>query len=173
MDIRDLQLSLSFDQIKSIPKEQFKKIIKEKVKIKSFELLTRIQATHSKSKNIVYKKLGLQTYLSPDSLLTIKEKSFIFSARARMLDVKANFKTGKTNLRCRKCLKEEETQRHLLECSELMDNSVMIGSNIPKYEDLFSTDLDKVEVIGKILLQKYHHLVTPHRALPDQASAAT
>ena len=137
-DIRNLQLSLSFDQIKSIPKEQFKKIIKEKVKIKSFELLTKIQAT---SKHIVYKKLGLQTYLSPDSSLTIKEKSLIFSARARMLDVKANFKAGKTNLRCRKCLKEEETQRHLLECSELMDNSVMIGSNIPKYEDLFSTEL--------------------------------
>ena len=69
-----------------------------------------------------------------------------------MLDVKANFKAGKTNLLCRKCLKEEETQRHLLECSEMMDNSVMIGSNILKYEDLFSTDLDKVEVIGKILL---------------------
>ena len=90
-----------------------------------------------------------------------------------MLDVKANFKAGKTNLRCRKCLKEEETQRHLLKCSELMDNSVMIGSNIPKYEYLFSTDLDKVEVIEKILLQKFHHLITPHRALPDQASAAT
>ena len=105
--------------------------------------------------------------------LTIKEKSLIFSARARMLDVKANFKVGKTNLRCRKCLKEEETQRHLLECSELMDNSVMIGSSKPKYEDLFSTDLDKVEVIGRILLQKFHNLVTSHRALPDQASAAT
>ena len=134
---------------------------------------TKIQATHSKSKNIVYKKLGIQTYLSPDSSLTIKEKSFIFSARARMIDVKANFKVGKTNLRCRKCLKEEETQSHLLECPELMDNSVMIGSDIPKYEDLFSTDMDKVEVIGRILLQKFHKLVTPHCALPDKASAAT
>ena len=166
MDIKDLQLSLSFDQIKNIPKEQFKKVIKDKVKIKSFEYLTKIQATHSKSKNIVYKKLGLQTYLSSDSSLTIKEKSFIFSARARMIDVKANFKVGKTNLRCRKCLKEEETQSHILECPELMDNSVMIGSDIPKYEDLFSTDVDKVEVIGKILLQKFHKLVTPHCALP-------
>ena len=27
---------------------------------------------------------------------------------------------------------EEETQKHLLECPELMDNSVMIGSDIPK-----------------------------------------
>ena len=91
-----------------------------------------------------------------------------------MLDVKANFKVGKTNLRCRKCLMEEETQKHLLECPELMDNSVMIGSSNPKYEDLFSTDMDKVEVIRKILLQKFHKLVTLHChcALPDQVSAA-
>ena len=126
-----------------------------------------------RQKNIVYKNLGLQTYLGPDSSLTIKEKSLIFSARARMLDVKANFKAGKSDLRCRKCLKAEETQRHLLECSELNDNGLMIGSNVPKYEDLFSTDLDKVEVIGRILLKKFHHLVNHHCALPDQASAAT
>ena len=122
-----------------------------------------IQATHSKSQNIVYRKLGLQTYLGPKSSLTIKEKSLICSARARMLDLKANFKVGKTDLRCRKCLMDEETQRHLLECSELNNNDVVIGSNIPKYEDLFSTELDKVEVIGRILLQKYQLL---HRAQP-------
>ena len=64
-------------------------------------------------------------------------------------------KVGKTDLRFRKCLKEEERQRH---CTELIDNGVMIGSTIPKYEDLFSADVDKVEVIGRNLLQKYHSL---------------
>ena len=68
---------------------------------------------------------------------------------------------------------EEETQKHLLECPELMDNSVMIGSSNPKYEDLSSTPRDKVEIIGRILLQKFHKLVPPHCALPSQASAAT
>ena len=33
--------------------------------------------------------------LSADSSLTIKEKSLIFSVRAIMLDVKANFKVGR------------------------------------------------------------------------------
>ena len=171
MDKKDLKLSLTFDQIRMIPKEQFNKIVKEKVKMKSFELLTNIQATHSKTKNIVYKKLCLQTYLGPDSSLSIKEKSMLFAARSRMLDVKANFKVGKTDLRCRKCLKEEETQRHLLDCSELLDNSVIVGSNIPKYEDLFSADADKVKVIGRILLQKFQRLVL-HRAQPNLARAA-
>ena len=35
-------------------KEMFKKMVKEKVIKKSFEILTKIQATHSKAKNIVY-----------------------------------------------------------------------------------------------------------------------
>ena len=172
MDKKDLKLSLTFDQIRLIPKEQFNKIVKEKVKMKSFELLTNIQATHSKTKNIVYKKLCSQTYLGPDSSLTIREKSMIFAARSRMLDVKANFKVGKIDLRCRKCLKDEETQRHLLDCSELMDNSVIFGSNIPKYEDLFSADMNKVKVIGRILLQKFQKLVTLQGAQPVKARAA-
>ena len=92
-----------------------------------------------------------------------------------MLDVKANFKAGKTDLTCRKCLVEEETQKHLLECPDLKDNSIVTEFNIPDYEDLFSTDCEKVEVIGRILLQKFRCLVTNHRAQPGphQASAAT
>ena len=153
MNIRDLGLYLTFDQIKIISKEQFKKMVKEKVKMKSFEFLTKIQATHSKARNIVYKKLNLQTYLGSDSSLSIKEKSLIFAARARMLDVKANFKTGKTDLNCRLCLIEEETQRHLLNCSELKDSSLVTGSTVPEYDDLFSTECEKVEAIGRVLLQ--------------------
>ena len=65
---------------------------------------------------------------------------------------------------------EEESQKHLLECSKLSNNDVVIGANIPKYEDLFSTEMDKVEVIGRILLQKFQLL---HRAQLVQASAAT
>ena len=94
------------------------------------DLLNFSQREHFKVKKHCLQKAWPSNIsdLSADSSLTIKEKSLIFSARARILDVKANFKVGKTNLR-RKCLKEEETQKHLLECPELMDNSVMTGSN--------------------------------------------
>ena len=175
MDIRDLGLQCTFDQIRAISKEQFREIVREKVKKKSFECLTKIQATHSKAKNIVYKKLSLQTYLGCGSSLSIREKSLIFAARARMLDLKANFKTGKTDLSCRKCLIEEETQKHLIECSELKDNSLVTDSNVPEYDDIFSTERDKVEAIGRILIQKFARLVTNHCAQSgsNQASAAT
>ena len=51
----------------------------------------------------------------------------------------------------------------------------MGNSNIPEYEDLYSTDCEKVEAIGRVLLLKFHCLVTCHRAQPgsNQACAAT
>ena len=174
IDMRELGLFLTFDQIKNISKEKFKQVLRDRVRKKSFDFLTKIQATHSKTKNLVYLKLALQTYLSQYSSLTIREKSLIFAARVRMLNVKANFKNGKTDLKCRKCLKEEETQRHLTECSQLNDNCIVVKANIPKYEDIFSTESDKVEVIGRILLQKFQHLVNNQCAQHGfQASAAT
>ena len=70
---------------------------------------------------------------------------------------------------------EEETQRHLLKCSELKDSSVVNGSTVPEYDDLFSTECDKVEAIGRVLLQKFDKLVNYHRAQlgSNQASAGT
>ena len=92
-----------------------------------------------------------------------------------MLDVKANFKAGRTDLSCRLCLIEEETQRHLLKCSELKDSSIVTGSTVPEYDDLFSTECEKVEAIGRVLLQKFDNLVNNHRAQlgSNQASAGT
>ena len=88
--------------------------------------------------------------------MNIKEKSFIFSARSRMLDLKANFKTGQSDLICSKCLKAEENQKHLLVCPSLADNSIMNTSYLPQYEDLFSDEAVKIENIGKILMTKFN-----------------
>ena len=67
----------------------------------------------------------MQEYLTPKISMKIKEKSFIFAARTRMIDVYGNFKQGKTNILCRKCLNEVEEQIHLLDCQALNDNGIM------------------------------------------------
>ena len=69
--------------------------MKEKIRIKAFHYLVQLQQTHNKSKNVKYEELKLQDYLSPKNEMTIKEKSFVFAARTRMMDVKGNFKQGK------------------------------------------------------------------------------
>ena len=52
--------------------------------------------------------------------LTRDQVSINFKARTRMLKVKSNYKNGNTNLLCRLCKKDEETQKHALEeCEEI------------------------------------------------------
>ena len=52
---------------------------------------------------------------------------------------------------------------------------IVTDSNVPDYDDLFSTDCDKVKTIGRIITQKFNCLVTNYRAQlgSHQASAAT
>ena len=86
--------------------------------------------------------------------MNIIEKSFIFGARTRMLDLKSNFKNGQSDLICRGCFKAEETQEHLLVCPSLADNRILNSSKLPQFEDLFSDETEKIENIGQIIIHK-------------------
>ena len=133
------------------------------------EYLKQIQKTKSKSSNLKYETLKLQDYLKPGNNLTIQMKAFIFSARSRMINVKCNYKTGQTDLKCRKCSSEDEDQEHLLKCAALLDNSIVSG-DIPEYQDLFSTNTEKVAKISNILKSKFDLLTQPSA---QSSSAAT
>ena len=146
----------SFDDICEMTKISFKKIVKSKVKEKALLFLKDLQKSHSKSKHLIYNDLNLQNYLKSD--MTIKEKSFIFLAKSRMLDLKCNFKYGLTDLLCSKCRIEEENQEHLLSCTALVEKSVVNSEYIPQYDDIFSNDTKKLSMIGKILMIKFNLL---------------
>ena len=88
-----------------------------------------------------------------------------------MTEVKCNFKTGKTDLNCRKCRKVEESQEHLLKCPELLKCPDQV-----KYLDLFGKDVVKLSAIGKFLLKCYKLVINMpnvHSPAPNRASAAT
>ena len=155
-DISDLELNLTFDDIETIDQKRFKSLVKQQIHIKALEYLIKIKSTHSKGKEICYGKLEIQNYLSSKSNLTIQEKSFVFSSRTRMIKLKSNFKLGQIDLNCSKCGKEEESQKHLLSCSAIMENCIISNSYIPIYEDIFGSDLLKVTNIGKIMFHKFN-----------------
>ena len=164
-DLKYLEIQLNFEDIKKTSKTTFKQLVKEKVKTKAFLYLTDLQMSHSKSKELKYADLQLQSYLKPGNSLTIKEKSSIFTARSRMLNVKCNFKIGESDLMCRKCRLAEEDQRHLLICPKLSDNSLS-NCRLPDYEDMLGLNTSKIEIIGRILIQRFNLLISNNNLTP-------
>ena len=151
-DLQKLNIHLDFERIKSHTKESFKRLVKEHVNTEAFKYLKNLQQTHSKARPLQYSKFSLQRYLKADSNMTTKEKSFTFSVRTRMIDLKSNFKEGKNSLNCRLCDKHEETQQNLLICTALVTDEPMKAQT---YSDLFCEEKEKIYNIAMLLKKKF------------------
>ena len=88
--------------------------------------------------------------------MTIKEKSFCFAARSRMVDVRCNKLFGQSQLKCRLGCDTNETQSHLLDCAALTASDII--KDLPDYADIYGKDCAKLEAISKILQVKFKHL---------------
>ena len=84
------------------------------------------------------------------------QASTLFRTRIRMIRLKGNYKNGSTNLICRACKTDTETQQHILEeC--LAIHLGRIGPTI----DPFSNDLDKLKKIAKEIEEIVRNLEAP------------
>ena len=102
IDMNDLDINLTEHQIKSMKKISFKKIIKEKLKIKASEYLFSYKENENRSKLYKLKlksKFELQKYLKSEKLST-KEKRLLFSLRTRMTNVKTNYRNISISSTC-------------------------------------------------------------------------
>ena len=111
------------------------------------------QSSHTKSKNMSYNELNLQDYLRPETNLTNKEKAFAFASRAHMLDLKNNFKMGKSDFNCSLGCNQLEDQPHLLSCPIINSES-----DQENYSDIFGTDPKKIEAITKTLIRQVNKI---------------
>ena len=153
-DLAEVKINMSFEEIANVSEEAFKNFVKEKVQKAALDYLKNLQLIHSKSKNQCYNELSLQGYLkSGTSNMTIKEKSFCFAARSRMIDVRCNYPQGQGQLMCRLGCNKKETQNHLLECGALTDSNIV--QELPTYADIHGKDIAKMERTSKILQAKF------------------
>ena len=134
-------------------KYKFKKLVKEKIKIKASEFIYSIRDKENRSKSKNLKTFKLQNYLRTNNIST-KEKKLLFSLRTRSVDVKTNYRNKyKMNMYCRVCQDqtEEESEKHLLKCKILIEN---IDSDIDisnaKYENIFSDNIEEQVSITKV-----------------------
>ena len=87
-----------------------------------------------------------------DNGMSNKEKSFAFTARAQMLEVKCNFKFEKSDLKCSLGCNAKEDQEHLLYCPALNDDDL---TAVPKYDDIYSSNQMKIKKVTQILIKKF------------------
>ena len=122
-------------------------------------------------KEIVFKQFSLQEYLLARNSLTNKEKSFVFRARSRTLEVKCNFKLGQSNLQCRLCDSHPEDQESLMTCPALVTAEDLPAAQQPPYSDIFSDNSKKVLDTAKLLQKKFALFTTKvNRPKPCSAS---
>ena len=155
-DLQMLDLDLSEETIMKMKKQTFKKIIKQKLKEKSTEFLFNLKLKENRSKSKKLNTFNFQEYLLTDRLNT-RQKKLLFSMRTRSVDVKTNYKSMHTfNMLCRLCKKEEDSEKHYLECEEIIKNiDHSIDLTQANYENIFSSNIDDQIVITKIFDQVF------------------
>ena len=91
-DLEEVWPGMTIDSIGNYKRDQFKKIVKEKIVQSAFDYLRKIQKTHSKVKDIVYSESDIQKYLI-DKRFTFEEKSLLVKLRGSMSDIKVNLRS--------------------------------------------------------------------------------
>ena len=81
-----------------------------------------------------------------------EEKQTIFKLRCRTTDLKTNFKGMYNFLECSARGLEEETQKHILECSVLRSSNED-SEETPKYENLFEGEINDQIKIAKLFIK--------------------
>ena len=149
-DMEIFNINLSLDEISRLTKYSLKNLLNKKSDAKVLNSLNSQKG--NKVNQIKHKKLEMQKYLLPNTM-SIEQQKFLFQLRSRMLDFKINFKGGQTNLTCDLCQNHIDDQESLLTCEKLIDHT-SITNNLPKYEDIFSEQVNTQLNILSILQER-------------------
>ena len=153
MDLKELNLNITIDNIRKMKKSRLKIIINQAIKEKTFCDMVQKKESHSKVRLIKHERLEMQNYLKPNELkVKLEEAQEIFKMRSRVSDVKTNFKGKYENFECEICKIEYETQQHIIECKEINKNRKE-EKIIPKYEELFKRNVKNQVTIVRHFLE--------------------
>ena len=151
--LKDLDLKMSFEEIRETSKHNFKKIVYAKVKQLGFRYLLRQKSEQSKAKNVQYSKFEIQEYLIGGNCKREVAK-MIFKARTMSVDIKMNKKWKYGDVLCVGCGEREETVDEILLCRNLnYENSV--SEYQVSFKDFFSSKVKDLVRAGLELMKSW------------------
>ena len=156
-DLENIEIDMSYNDIKEMGVDHFKTLIKKKTKDAAFKLLKSLQSKHSKIKNIEYDELRCQPYMI-SSIFTNEEVNLLHALRSRSIQCKVNFRgLHGDDLSCPLCQDEsQDDQPHILACVALrrLLRSDNVANSDVKYDDIFGSIYQQKEVtvlFGKLI----------------------
>ena len=146
-DLQELQINLSFEQIKKLSKKQFNIMVKEAIKERALEYL--LSKRKIKGQEIEYQELKMAEYLLPGyEEISIKEQQSIFSIRNRMVQIYENFPSMNKKEFCQ--CKKEETMKHIYDYENFHENKDI---EKPNFEQIFRENVREQIIISRIFEQ--------------------
>ena len=140
------------DQIISIPKDEYRKHIKQKVQKAAFlDYLLIKEKSKKKMKALEYKTFGIQQYIISIKF-SVKQIRLLFSLRSSCYSAKMNFpKMNRGNLKCIFLCDQQETQIHIFEECQPIRERLDYNTNV-KLKYIYGTLDEQLEAI--IILEK-------------------
>ena len=123
---------MSLTEIEHLSVNQFKKILENSIKSKSYEYVIGLRG--SKGAEMKYSSLKMADYLLPNGEFSITEKRQIFSIRNRMVNIENNFRGKHIRKTC--LCGNIEDMNHIYTCKLYNQEKEMI-----EYEEIFGEDL--------------------------------
>ena len=107
---------MSFDEIRKMPINTYKSLVRKKCKEIAFEYLMKKRGT--KGSEITYSAIQMADYLLPNNQLTIEQQRKIFSIRNKMVkEISSNFTSRENNTS--KCIcQQKEDMFHRYTCKQ-------------------------------------------------------
>ena len=135
--------------IASMSKNIFKKIVKTKVKDAVLKVMKEEQKLHTKTRNINYTDLKLQTYMSDKNSNNSMMETLVAWRSSMVRGIAQNFASSSQATVCPLGCRASDTQQHLLQCPPLLAELTIAEDKIrdfSQYEDIFG------EVEGQLRL---------------------
>jgi hypothetical protein len=143
-DLKELNINLSFAEIKSITKIKFTNILKEEMKKNAFKYWNKKRG--KKGEEIDYSCMEMSEYLQPTNIdLTVEQKWKMFAIRNRIINIEYNFPKKETLTNC-ECGTKEDMQ-HIYNC-ELMSEHKK-NESLP-YNNIFNGNVKQQIMVYKI-----------------------
>ena len=145
-DLKDFEIDLSLEEMKSKSKNSFKRLVKIKAKEYALDNLLNLKEKHKKMENLDYTELKLQNYLK-DSEIPPNEARNLYRFRTRAANFKENCKNSYLSTACPLCFVQPDTQVHSVKCT-VVNEKVKVEGN---YNDIFDEKIPSE--ISKTLLR--------------------